>query len=128
MTQVEPLKKVTVDIRTRPDPQAGAAAPVAFEVAFVCGIGRTGITPFESLLAGRRVGDAIDLRVSAPEAARFFEHLAPLLRAAFAGRDTVELAVRITRITPAEGREVVRAMAEVASSSEGGCDCGCGCG
>jgi hypothetical protein len=82
---------VTVSIRAGADPQAAAAR---IEFAFVCGIGRTGITPFESLLAGRRVGDEIDVRVAAPEAGRFFEHLAPFLRAAFAGRDAVDLTVK----------------------------------
>lgn len=128
MIEVEPLKKITVGIRTQEDPKAEAATSVGFEFAFVCGIGRTGITPFESRLAGRCVGDEIDIRVSAPEAGRFFEHIAPLLRSAFEGRDTVDLKVRITGITPAEGRDLVKAMAEMASQSENGCDCGCGCG
>ena len=128
MIQVEPLKKITVGIRTPIEPEPAAATPVEFEFAFICGIGRTGITPFESRLAGRRVGDEIDIHVSANEAGGFFEHLAPFLRAALEGRDTVDLTVRITGITPAEGRDLVKAMAEMAAQSENGCDCGCGCG
>ncbi len=128
MTQVEPLKKITVRLRVRDDPQAAEAALARPELTFICGIGRTGITPFESLLAGCCVGDAIDVRISAAEAGSFFEHLAPFLRTAFEGRDAVDLDVRITGIEPAEGREVVKAMAEVASQVESGCDCGCGCG
>ncbi|MFO7709816.1 MAG: hypothetical protein R6V84_16750 [Desulfobacterales bacterium] len=123
--QVEPLKKVTVRILADRGPESAGTALAPSELTFIYGIGRDGITPFESLLAGRRVGDAIDLHVMTPEATAFFEHLAPLLRAAFEGRDAVSLNVRITGIDDAEGREVVKAMAEMASRAES--DCGCGC-
>jgi hypothetical protein len=126
MTQVELLKKVTIRIRAATEPQTADAAPGRSEFAFICGIGRTGITPFESLLAGRRVGDEVDLHVSPPEAAKFFEHLAPLLRPALDGRDAGDLKVMITGIESVEGRDLVKALAEMTSHEGTGCDCGCG--
>jgi hypothetical protein len=49
--------------------------------------------------------------------------------APFKDRDEVHFQVEITDIGPADGREIVRAMAELtAHAGSGGCDCGCGCG
>ena len=81
MPQVDALKKISVSIRLRDDPPPVGEHPARVDVTFICGIGREGITPFERRLAGRSVGDEIDLRVSAPEMGIFFEHLAPALAA-----------------------------------------------
>jgi hypothetical protein len=60
---------------------------------------------------------------------RFFEHLVLAFCAPFKDRDEVHFQVRLTDIGPADGREIVRAMAELtAHAGSGGCDCGCGCG
>ena len=128
MPQVDALKKISLSIRLRGDPPPVGEHPARVDVTFICGIGREGITPFERRLAGRSVGDEIDLRVSAPEMGIFFEHLAPALAAVVGSRDAVHLDVRITGVEPADGREIVKAMAEMASQAEGRCGCGCGCG
>lgn len=128
MDRVEPLRKVSVSIRAAEDPPQAGSALATFELAFICGIGRSGVTPFESQLAGRRVGDNIDLRIMAPQAESFFEHLAPRLCTAFAGREAVRLNVKITAIDTPEARDLVKAMAERSSHGGAGCDCGCGCG
>ncbi|MBI5579609.1 MAG: hypothetical protein HY895_10690 [Deltaproteobacteria bacterium] len=129
MAHVEPLQKISVAIR------AGAAPgdmnlPLARpEVTFICGIGTGGMTPFEYLLAGRTPGDEISFRVTRPDMEQFFEHLAPAFAAPFKDRNEVHFQVRLTGIGPADGRAIVRAMAELTARAEsGGCDCGCGCG
>jgi hypothetical protein len=129
MPNVEPLQKISVTLR------AGAAAgnmtlPLARpEITFICGIGTGGMTPFEYLLAGRKPGDEISFRVARPDMEQFFEHLAPAFSAPFKDRDEVHFQVGLTNIEPADGREIVRAMAELtAHAGSGGCDCGCGCG
>lgn len=129
MSHVEPLQKISVTIR------AGAAPgdmnlPLARpEVAFICGIGTGGMTPFEYLLAGRAPGDEISFCLTRPDMAQFFEHLAPAFAAPFQDRDEVHFQVRLTGIGPADGRAIVRAMAELtARAGSGGCEGGCGCG
>ena len=127
MDRVEPLRKLSVSIRTADAPRAEGSPHAGVDIVFICGIGRSGITPFESQLAGRQAGDEIDLQVMAPQAERFFEHLAPQLCAVFEGRDAVHLKVKITGIDTPEARDLVKAMAELSSHGDG-CDCGCGCG
>ena len=129
MPNVEPLQKISVTLR------AGAAPgdmnlPLPHRgLAFICGIGTGGMTPFEYLLAGREPGDEISFRVTRPELEQFFEHLVLAFCAPFKDRDEVHFQVRLTGIEPADGREIVRAMAELtAHTGSGGCDCGCGCG
>lgn len=128
MPNVEPLQKISVTLR------AGAAPgdmnlPLPHRgLAFICGIGTGGMTPFEYLLAGREPGDEISFRVTRPELEQFFEHLVLAFSAPFKDRDEVHFQVRLTGIEPADGREIVRAMAELtAHNGSGGCDCGCGC-
>jgi hypothetical protein len=127
MPNVEPLRKISVTL------QAGAAPgnmnlPLPRpELIFICGIGTGGMTPFEYLLAGRGPGDEICFRVMRPDKEHFFEHLVPAFSAPFKDRDEVHFQVEITGIGPADGREIVRAMAELtAHAGSGGCDCGCG--
>ncbi len=128
MDRVEPLRKIYVSIRAFEDPRAEGSPTAGVDLAFICGIGRSGITPFESQLAGRRVGEEIDLQVMTPQAEHFFEHLAPQLYAAFAGRDALHLKVKITGIETPDARDLVKAMAELSAHGGAGCDCGCGCG
>jgi hypothetical protein len=129
MPKVEPLQKISVTLR------AGAAAgdmtlPLPRpELTFICGIGTGGMTPFEYLLAGREPGDEISFRVTRPDMEQFFEHLVLAFSAPFKDRDEVHFQVGLTGIAPADGREVVRALAELtAHAGSAGCDCGCGCG
>jgi hypothetical protein len=129
MSKVEPLQKVSVTLRagaTAGDMNLPLPRP---ELTFICGIGTSGMTPFEYLLAGREPGDEISFRVTRPDMEPFFEHLALAFSAPFKDRDTVHFQVGVAGIEPADPREIVRTMAELtAHAGSGGCDCGCGCG
>jgi hypothetical protein len=124
----EPLKKISVVLEAGAAPgQLGLRVPEA-ELNFVFGIGSRGLTPFEFLLAGRGVGETVHFSLAAGEPAAFFEHLAPPLKPLFEGRREVHFQAKIERIEPADGRTVVKAMAESLAHGGGGCGCGCGCG
>jgi hypothetical protein len=127
MPNVEPLQKISVTLRAGAAPDDMNLPLPRQGLTFICGIGTGGMTPFEYLLAGRRPGDEICFRVARPDMGQFFEHLVLAFSAPFKDRDEVHFQVRLTDIGPADGREVVRAMAELtAHAGSGGCDCGCG--
>jgi len=129
MPKVEPLQKISVTLRAGAAPDDLNLPLSRPEFTFICGIGTGGMTPFEYLLAGRGPGDETCFRVTRPDMEHFFEHLVPAFSAPFKDRDEVHFQVRLTDIGPADGREIVRAMAELtAHAGSGGCDCGCGCG
>jgi hypothetical protein len=129
MPNVAPLQKISVIIRAGAAPGDMNLPLPRPEVTFICGIGTGGMTPFEYLLAGRGPGDEISFHVTRPDMEQFFEHLVPAFSAPFKDRDEVHFQVEVTGIGPADGREIVRAMAELtAHAGSDGCDCGCGCG
>ena len=129
MPNIEPLQKISVTLRAGAAPDDMNLPLPRPELIFICGIGTGGMTPFEYLLAGRRPGDEICFSVTRPDMEHFFEHLVPAFSAPFKDRDEVHFQVRLTDIGPADGREIVRAMAELTThAGSGGCDCGCGCG
>jgi hypothetical protein len=129
MPNVEPLQKISITLRAGAAPGDMNLPLPRPQLTFICGIGTGGMTPFEYLLAGREPGDEICFRVTRPDMEHFFEHLVLAFCAPFKDRDEVHFQVEITGIGPADGREIVRAMAELtAHAGSGGCDCGCGCG
>ena len=129
MPNVEPLQKISVTLRAGATPGDMNLPLPRTGLTFICGIGTGGMTPFEYLLAGRGAGEEISFHVTRSGMEPFFERLAPAFSEPFKDRDEVHFQVAISRIEPADGREIVRAMAELtAHAGSGGCDCGCGCG
>ena len=95
---------------------------------FIFGIGSGGLTPFEYELADLDAGDNLNLQLRSADTQRFFEHLYPSVRGLFLDCSELFLNVRVTAIGPAEGREIIKAMADMTARSEGGGGCGGGCG
>lgn len=118
---VDHLKKITLAI------EAGSTAaddrvPIRPHwLTFVYGLGTAGLTPFEYALAGKTTGDVVAISVRADEAVLTFGHLRPLVKIPSAA--DVQLMVRVEKVEPAGGREIISAMA---AAAECGCDCGCG--
>jgi hypothetical protein len=120
---VDNLKKITLTIEagTSVDRMDITARPQS--VTFVYGLGTTGLTPFEYGLADKSRGDMVQVSIRPGELARTFGHLQPLFETVLDDTAEVHLRVRIDNIIPAEGREIISAMA---AAAECGCDCGCG--
>ena len=128
MNKVENLKKITLSIQAGTSPDTLDLAPNYPEIEFIFGLGPEGMTPFEYKLADRAEGDSVLLHLKKEDFYSFFEHLNPPLMDLFDGRNEVYLKVNIEAVTPAENREIVKAMAAMATHAGAGCDCGCGCG
>ena len=128
MNKVENLKKITLSIQAGTSPDTLDLAPNYPKIEFIFGLGPEGMTPFEYKLADRAEGDSVLLHLKKEDFYSFFEHLNPPLMDLFDGRNEVYLKVNIEAVTPAENREIVKAMAAMATHAGAGCDCGCGCG
>jgi hypothetical protein len=123
---VQPLKRLRTAVEV-----GNVAADFASsnsEVVFIYGIGSSGVSPFECLLADKQEGDTISFHLGKAEADHFFGHHQALFRPLFGNRHDAFFRIRIAGIETPEPREVVRAMAETLSHGHGeGCECGCGC-
>ena len=130
MTTIKPMMKVNLSFMAGETPNEMDITLDHPDFEFIFGIGSGGLTPFEYELADMNAGDDIDIQLRNTDTQRFFEHLYPSVRGLFLDRSELFLNVRIKAIGPAEGREIIKAMAEMTARSEsgGGCGGGCGCG
>ena len=126
MNKVENLKKITLSIQAGTTQDTMDLTPKHPEIEFIFGLGPEGMTPFEYELADRTEGQSVLLHLKKEGLDSFFERLNPPLMDLFDSRDDVYLKVNINAVTPAENREVVKAMADMAAHGGAGCDCGCG--
>ena len=130
MSTIKPMMKVNLTFTAA----AGADKPeIPFQhrqYEFIFGIGSGGLTPFEYELAEKTTGDEIAFQLREHQRSRFFEHLYPPVVGLFLDYAELYLQVRINSVETAEGREIIKAMAEMTARSEGSCSCdgGCGCG
>ena len=127
MNKVENLKKITLSIQAGTSQDTMDLTPKYPKIEFIFGLGSGGMTPFEYELADRSEGQSVLLHLKKEALHSFFEHLNPPLMDLFDGRDEVYLKVNINAVTAAANREIVKAMAAMASHGGAGCDCGCGC-
>ena len=128
METVDNLKKISLSVEAGSTPQDMnlTALPIARE--FIFGIGQSGMSPFEYRLVGKKAGDSLLLPLAKTESQRFFEHIVVPIEHLFENREAVYLKLTVVNATAADSRAIVKAMAETAHLSEGGCGGGCGCG
>jgi hypothetical protein len=123
---VAPLDKVTLRIQVDPENKHTPPPSPGEEVSFICGIGSSGMAPFEQMLYGKGVGDRFSLPMEPGAGEVIFGHLNCMFSQAVGFTAPCQLDITIESVTVAEGHEIVKALAQ---TSEGcGGDCGCGCG
>ena len=126
MTRIDNLKKVTLHL------QAGTTADdmnlslPASEFEFIFGIGPGGMSPFEYRLANKAAGEEVSMLLEKETTHQMFEHLHLPVMSLFRKHDLLYLKIKIFKIEQPDSREVVKALADLASHDHG-CDCGCGC-
>jgi hypothetical protein len=118
---IGPLKKIglLLEAGTGPDKTDLTAGPIAFE--FIFGAGSQGLCPLEFQLADRKEGDVLSLRVRGVELADLFQHLLVSSLAALESVGAFYLKVKIVRVSEAEPKEVIKAMAEAGSCGDHCC-------
>ncbi len=116
--RVDQLSAVTLRLEAGTSPERMDLTPEPVGADFIFGIGGDGLTPFEYALADKAPGDEVLLQVVGGEAPATFGHLMSMLPAA--GGDFY-LKARVEAVRPAEGREVVQAMASLAACGDGCC-------
>lgn len=130
MTQIEPMKKVYVAVSLGATEENLAEGANETEFSFIYGIGKDGLTPFESNLEGCREGDCIQTEVDSSSIGKYFGGLINAVRSLIEGKiipQNPQFRVEIRRVEDVENREVVAALASSAGGCGSGGSCGCGC-
>ena len=127
MNKVESLTKVTLGLEAGTTADDMNLSLPASEFEFIFGIGPGGMCPFEYQLVNKAASAKISMPLEKEATQRMFEHLnLPIMRL-FEKHDLLYLKIQILKIEQPDSREVVKALAGIASHDHG-CDCGCGCG
>lgn len=128
ITTVGPLTKVTLElIATTSDSDAGQKCSKS-PFTFYFGIGLDGLNDFEMKLYGLSVDQQMTMQFEAGQIKAFFGHLFCPITRALNIQPPFGLTIRVTSVTPATDRELVRALANKDGQVESSCDCGCSCG
>ena len=128
MNKVGNLKKITLSIQAGTSQDTMNLTPKYPRLEFVFGLGSGGMTPFEYELVDKVEGQSVLIHLKKEGLHHFFEHLNPPLMDLFDVRNKIYLKVKIDGVAPAENREIIKDMADMAAHGGAGCDCGCGCG
>jgi hypothetical protein len=127
MNKVENLKKITISIQTGTSQDTMDFTQKYPEIEFIYGLGPEGMTPFEYELADKAEDESVLFHLKKKDFRSFFEHLNPPLMDLFDVGNDAYLKVEIDAVTPAENKEIIKAMADIASYDGAGCDCSCEC-
>lgn len=118
---IGPLKKISLllEAQTGPEMPDSTAGAIAFE--FIFGMGSQGLCPFEFQLADKKEGDGLSLRVRGEDLGKLFQHLPlPSLQIG-EGVETFYLKVKIVKVSEADPKEVIKALAESGSCGDHCC-------
>ncbi len=126
MKKVENLKKVTLRVEAGKTAELMDLIPKALEFEFIFGIGPAGMCPFEYQLVNKNEGEMVLLHLKKEEIQPFLGHLQLPVLDLLEENSSFYLNAKIAKIEQPDSKEVIKALAELASHA-GGCDCGCGC-
>jgi hypothetical protein len=112
MEKIDPMKKVSLRLEAESE---------TTPLEFIFGIGPEGLSPLEFELAGKKEGDTLSLPLSGRDVPNMFEHLMIPALNSLEGLQSFVLKVRVDRVTPAEQKDVIKAMAEIASCGDHCC-------
>ena len=119
--KVEYLQKITVSVKTGSTADPERLTESFPPVEFVYGLSASGLTPFEYALAEKSVGDEIQLQLHKDQLPHFFGHIRMPIVDPARQPDTILLKARILEIAPADSREVVKTLADIANCGDSCC-------
>ncbi len=119
--KIDVLKKVTLSVEAGTAPDAVDLTPGSSQFEFIFGLGISGLTPFEIQLADKTVGEEIHLHINREEIPQVFQHLILFPLNLPEHLDAFYLKLKIMKVMPAEQREVIKALAEIANCEDQCC-------
>jgi len=118
---IGPLKKVRLLLEAGPGPEKPDVTTGAIAFEFIFGMGSQGLCPFEFQLADKKEGDGLSLHVRGEDLGDLFQHLPlpslPIRESA----DAFYLKVTIVKVSEADPKEVIKALAEAGSCGDHCC-------
>jgi len=119
--KIDNLKKITLSVEAGTTPDSVDLTPQSSQFEFIYGLGISGLTPFEIQLADKTVGDEICLHINREEIPQVFQHLILFPLNLPEHLDGFYLKLKIMKVIPAEQREVIKALAEIANCEDHCC-------
>jgi hypothetical protein len=118
---VGPLKKISLllEAGTGSDKMDLTFEPIPFE--FIFGAGSQGLSPFEFQLADKKEREDLRMHIRVEELSDLFQHLRIPSLGIPEGISGIYLNVKIVRVSEADPKEVVKAMAEAAGCGDHCC-------
>lgn len=119
--KIDLLKKITLSVEAGTAPHSMDLTPQSSQIEFIYGLGVSGLTPFELQLADRTVGEEIQFLINRGEIPQIFQHLLHLPLNLPDDLDSFHLRLKVTKVIPADEREVIKALAEIANCEDHCC-------
>ena len=119
--KIDLLKKITLSVEAGTAPDSTDLNPQSSQIEFIYGLGVSGLTPFELQLADRTVGEEIQFLINREEIPQVFQHLLLLPLNLPDDLQTFHLRLKVMKVTPADQREVIKALAEIANCEDHCC-------
>ena len=119
--KVDTLKKITLSLEAGTTSDSTDLTPQPPQFEFIYGLGTAGLTPFEFQLADRTVGDEVHLHIGHEEMPQFFQHLILPPIDIPDDLNSFYLRFRVIKVIPADQREVIKALAEIANCDDHCC-------
>ena len=118
---IGPLRKISLllEAGTGPDKTDLTAEPIPYD--FIFGAGSQGLSPFEFALANRKEEEGLSLHIEVEELSDLFQHLLIPPLAIPEGIIAFDLKVQIVKVSEADPKEVIKAMAEAGSCGDHCC-------
>jgi hypothetical protein len=106
------MKKVRISYTLNTKPEAPDDQPLSGFREFIFGLGKEGLTPFESALSGKKAGESVSISGKKKDLHAMFEHLTAIMDI-FPSRlsDEFMLTVNIDDVANAPPREIVKELA-----------------
>ncbi len=119
--KIDHLKKITLSIEAGTTSDSTDLTPQSSQFEFIYGLGISGLTPFEIQLADKTVGEEIHLHISREGIPQVFQHLILFPLPQPEHLDSFYLKLKITKVIPADQREVIKTLAEIANCEDQCC-------
>ena len=119
--KIDLLKKITLSVEAGTAPDSTDLNTQSSQIEFIYGLGVSGLTPFELQLADRTVGEEIQFLINREEIPQVFQHLLLLPLNLPDDLQTFHLRLKVLKVIPADQREVIKALAEIANCEDHCC-------